>query len=83
MAVITDGMGRSPNPNWVPGVPGGGQAMLDGDGPPVDGVTGLNSSIKVYQNNTPDFDAGEAVLYVNIDEADPSTNPVWRGVMNQ
>lgn len=58
------------------------QEMLHGNGPPVDGVTGLGETKKTYQNDTPDFNAGEAVLYVNIDEASPSTDPVWRGVMN-
>lgn len=55
----------------------GGQA-LHGDGPPVDGVTGLGATSKVYQNDSPAAD--EAVVYVNTDPASPSVAPVWRGL---
>lgn len=58
------------------------QEFLHGDGPPTDGVTGLGETKKVYQNDSADQNAGEAVLYVNIDPTSPSAAPVWRGVMN-
>lgn len=58
------------------------QEMLHGDGPPVDGVTGLGSTRKVYQNDSPDVDAGEAVMYVNTDPASPSVAPAWHGLLN-
>ena len=59
----------------------GESGILHGNGAPEDGVTGLNSSMKIYQNDTPSDD--EAVLYVNTDPASPSTNPQWRGVINR
>jgi hypothetical protein len=54
---------------------------LHGDGPPTDGVTGLGETQKLYQNDSSDYNAGEAVLYVNIDPTSPSEAPVWRGVV--
>lgn len=58
--------------------PAGESGILHGTGVPEDGVTGLDSSTKLYQNDTPA--EGEAVLYLNTDPANPSTNPQWRGV---
>lgn len=70
-------------PQGDPGPEGPG-AFLHGAGAPEDGVTGLGSATKLYQNDeyNPSVE-GEAVLYVNIDPATPSIAPVWRGLLNQ
>lgn len=57
------------------------EEFLHGDGPPTDGVTGLGETKKVYQNDSADYNAAEAVLYVNIDPTSPSEAPAWRGVV--
>lgn len=53
--------------------------ILRGNGPPVNGVTGLGSTMKLYQNDNPAED--EAGFYMNIDPNTPSTAPDWRGIV--
>jgi hypothetical protein len=54
----------------------GGAAIVHGDGPPVDGVTGVGAASRQYIHDSPD--PGEATLYLNVGTLEA---PVWSGVV--